>query len=134
MPRLSVYFVRASLVYLILGFTFGGFLLANKGIMLSPMIWSFLPIHIEFTFIGWMVQLAIGIAFWILPRFSSNTPRGNENWTWGTFILLNIGIICIVLQSLFNTQPLSFIGRVLEVLAFAAFVIGNWKRVKPIGA
>ena len=134
MPRLSVYFVRASLIYLILGFTFGGFLLANKGIVFSPSIWAFLPIHIEFTFIGWMVQLAIGIAFWILPRFSSNTPRGNENWTWGTFILLNLGIICIVLQSLFGAQWFSFIGRVLEVLAFAAFVIGNWKRVKPMGA
>ena len=36
MPRLSVYFVRASLIYLVLGFTFGGLLLANKGVMISP--------------------------------------------------------------------------------------------------
>jgi len=133
MPRLSVYFVRASMIHLVLGFTFGGFLLANKGILLSPMIWALLPIHIEFTFIGWMIQLAIGIAFWILPRFSHNAPRGNEHWSWGTFILLNTGIICIVLQSLLGSQRLSFTGRVFEVLALAAFVIGNWHRVKPLG-
>ena len=133
MPRLSVYFVRASLVYLVLGFTFGGLLLANKGMMISPFIWALLPVHIEFTFIGWMVQLVIGIAFWILPRFSTNTPRGNERWSWGTLILLNAGILCIVLQSLFGLQWFSFAGRILEVLALAAFVIGNWKRVKPIG-
>ena len=134
MPRLSVYFVRASLVYLVLGFTFGGLLLANKGVMLSPWIWALLPVHIEFMFIGWMIQLAIGIAFWILPRFSKGPLRGNERWSWGTLILLNAGILCIVLQSLFGLQWFSFIGRILEAFALTAFVIGNWKRVKPISA
>ena len=42
MPRLSVYLVRASLIYLILGFTLGGLLLANKGVMISPLIWAML--------------------------------------------------------------------------------------------
>jgi hypothetical protein len=131
MPRLSVYFVRASLIYLILGFTLGGLLLANKGVILSPFIWVLLPAHIEFTFIGWMIQLTIGIAFWILPRFSKNPLRGNESWSWGTFILLNAGILCIVLQSLLGVQWLSFVGRILEALALTAFVIGNWRRVRP---
>ena len=131
MPRLSVYFVRASLIYLVLGFTFGGLLLANKGVTLSPFIWALFPAHIEFTFIGWMAQLAIGVAFWILPRFSKDPLRGNEQWSWGTLILLNAGIVCIVLQSLFGLQWLSFIGRILEALALTAFVIGNWKRVRP---
>jgi hypothetical protein len=134
MPRLSVYFVRASLIYLILGFTFGGLLLANKGVAISPLIWMLLSVHIEFTFIGWMVQLAIGIAFWILPRFSKSPLRGNERWSWGTLILINVGILCVVLQSLFGLQWFSFIGRILEALALAAFAIGNWKRVRPISA
>jgi hypothetical protein len=133
MPRLSVYFVRASLIYLVLGFTLGGLLLANKGVMISPLIWALLPIHIEFTFIGWMIQLAIGIAFWILPRFSRSPIRGDERWSWGALILLNAGIGFVVLQSLFGLHWLSFIGRILEAFALAAFVIGNWKRVKPIG-
>jgi hypothetical protein len=134
MPRLSVYFVRASLIYLVLGFTFGGLLLANKGVMISPFIWALLPIHIEFLFIGWMIQLAIGIAFWILPRFSKGPLRGNERWSWSTFILLNAGILCIVLQSLFGLQWFSVLGRVLETLALTAFAIGNWKRVRPLAA
>jgi hypothetical protein len=134
MPRLSVYFVRASLIYLVLGFTFGGLLLANKGVMISPLIWALLPIHIEFLFIGWMIQLAIGIAFWILPRFSKGALRGNENWSWGTLFLLNAGILCVVLQSLFGLQWLSVLGRVFETLALAAFAIGNWKRVRPLAA
>jgi hypothetical protein len=133
MPRLSVYFVRASLIYLAVGFTFGGLLLANKGVLISPLIWMLLPIHIEFLFVGWLVQLAMGIAFWILPRFSQGTPRGDERWSWITFTLINIGISLVVLQSLFGVQWLMFFGRSLEMLGLIMFVAGNWKRIKPIG-
>jgi len=133
MPRLSVYFVRASLIYLAVGFTFGGLLLANKGVLISPLIWMLLPIHIEFLFVGWLIQLAIGIAFWILPRFSQGASRGDERWSWAAFALINIGILIVVLQSLFGVQWLIFFGRSLEIFGLIAFVIGNWKRVKPIG-
>ena len=133
MPRLSVYFVRVALVYLAIGFTFGGLLLANKGVLISPLIWILLPIHIEFLFMGWLVQLAIGIAFWILPRFSQGAPRGDERWSWVALALINTGILTVVLQSLFGAQWLMFFGRSLEIFGLVAFVIGNWKRVKPIG-
>jgi hypothetical protein len=132
MPRLSVYFVRAALIHLLLGFTFGALLLINKGMMISPMIWAFLPLHIEFTFIGWMIQLALGVAFWILPRFSRGPSRGDERWSWAAFTLLNTGILCIALQSLFTWPWISPMGRMFETLALASFVIGNWKRVKPM--
>lgn len=133
MPRLSGYFVRASLIYLALGFTFGALLLANKGILISPLIWMLLPIHIEFLLVGWLVQLALGMAFWILPRFFQGVPRGDERWSWTTFVLLNIGVCLAAVQSLFGAQWLMFLGRSLEMLGLLTFVIGNWKRVKPSG-
>ncbi|NOZ73444.1 MAG: hypothetical protein GXP38_16340 [Chloroflexi bacterium] len=67
MPRLSTWFVRASLIYLALGVTLGGLLLAEKGIPFYPALWIALPVHMEFLLIGWMVQLAMGMAYWILP-------------------------------------------------------------------
>jgi len=133
MPRLSVYFVRASLIHLLLGFTVGGLLLANKGIMISPAIWGLLPAHIEFAFIGWMVQLTMGIAFWILPRFSGAAPRGNQRWSWLALVSINTGIALVVLDGLLGMPWLTFAGRGLELLGLAAFAIGNWKRIKPIG-
>jgi hypothetical protein len=133
MPRLSVYFIRASLIYLMIGFALGGLLLANKGTMISPAIWALLPIHIEFAFVGWMIQLAMGVAFWILPRFSNGPPRGNEWCSWLAFILVNVGILLVLLQGRGMPWP-ALAGRILETLAVALFVIGNWKRVKPHGA
>ncbi|MCL4270684.1 MAG: hypothetical protein KJZ72_14115 [Anaerolineales bacterium] len=134
MPRLSVYYIRASLVYLALGFTFGGLLLANKGVMFLPAIWAFLPIHIEFSFVGWMVQLAMGVAFWILPRFPVQPIRGDERLSWLAFFMMNLGIWFIVLQIATQVEWLTFIGRVLELLGVGLFAVGNWKRIKPLGS
>ena len=134
MPRLSVYFIRASLVYLALGFTVGGLLLANKGMMFLPQIWAFLPVHIEFSFVGWMVQLAMGVAFWILPRFSNHPIRGDERLSWLGFFLMNLGIWLVVMQIVVPVEWLTLAGRAFELLGVGLFAAGNWNRIKPLGS
>jgi len=131
MPRLSVYFVRASLIYLLLGFTLGGLMLANKGILISPMIWGLLPLHMEFAFVGWMIQLAMGIAFWILPRFNKGAPRGDERFAWLAFVLVNLGVFFVTLDYFFDVPWLTFTGRFTEVMGLLAFIMGHWRRIKP---
>lgn len=131
MPRLSVYFVRASLIYLVLGFSIGGLMLANKGLLISATIWSLLPLHIEFAFVGWMIQLAMGVAFWILPRHPKGAPRGEERLSWAALLAVNAGILCVILDYLFNGTTLTLLGRAAELLGLTAFGLGNWRRIKP---
>ena len=133
MPRLSVWFIRAALLYLIAGFTFGALMLANKGMALSPLFWLLLPIHVEVLLIGWIAQLALGVAYWILPRFRQ--ARGNTQAAWAAFILLNTGIWLAGLSLAFTGPPwVSLLGRLAEVAAAAAFALHAWPRVKPAGA
>ncbi len=131
MPRLSCWFIRASLIYLALGFTFGALMLFNKGIPLTPALWRLLPAHIEFLLLGWTVQLVMGMAFWILPRFGA--ARGNEKAAWLAFALLNIGIWLAGVAPLLGAAGLiPFVGRAFEVGAAAAFAVHAWPRVKPL--
>lgn len=133
MPRLSRWFIRASLVYLSLGFTFGALMLFNKGVLLSVWLWQLLPAHIEFLLLGWTVQLAMGAAFWILPRFGS--LRGNEKAAWAAFILLNVGVWIVGMGRLIGMpSPLIVVGRAAEAGAAVAFAIHAWPRVKPLSA
>jgi hypothetical protein len=130
MPRLSVHFVRAALIYLALGLTFGMLLLWNKGVLISPLIWLLLPAHIEFLLMGWTVQLALGVAFWILPRW--NTQRGDVRGAWAALILLNLGIWCVVLTPWLNLPYwVLTLGRICEAAAAGAFALHAWPRVKP---
>lgn len=131
MPRLSVWFVRASLLYLLVGFLFGALILAEKGIHYFTPVWYLFPLHTEFLLIGWFAQLAMGVAFWILPRFSTGAPRGNVRLLWASFALINVGILLSTLQ--FWLPAITLIGRAAEVCAGLLFALGLWRRVKPQG-
>ena len=133
MPRLSVWFIRASLIYLLAGFTLGALMLAQKGISYFPLIMIVLPVHMEFLLVGWLVQLAMGVAFWIFPRFGLGNPhaRGNVKLIWTSFFLLNAGVLIVALE-LWIT-PAYLIGRALEVGAVIIYAAGLWRRVKPHG-
>lgn len=129
MPRLSVWFIRAALLYLAAGFTFGALLLWNKGIPLHPLIWRLLPVHMEFLLIGWTVQLALGVAFWILPRWQGD--RGDVRPAWAAFVLINAGVLLVAAAPFANVAGMTPAGRACEAAAAAAFAFHAWPRVKP---
>lgn len=131
MPRLTVWFVRMALAHLLIGFTLGALLLANKGAPFAPAIWHWRPAHIEFLLVGWVVQLALGVAFWILPRFQQH--RGNLSMAWSAFALLNLGVWLVALVTPLGLPPLWLVvGRLAEIAAAIAFALNAWPRVKPL--
>lgn len=130
MPRLSMVFVRLSLIYLAFGFTLGAILLSNKALAFYPPTWRLLPIHIEVLMMGWFIQLAAGVAFWILPRLSGPAPRGNEKLVLISFWLVNLGIWLVIGEAIFSIPPLLLSGRLVELAGVLAFMAGSWKRVK----
>jgi hypothetical protein len=77
------------------------------------------------------VQLAMGVGFWIFPRFSSGLPRGSEKLIWVSLILVNTGILLVALQ---YWLPITLLmGRILEISGAIVYVMGLWRRVKPHG-
>src|SRR5688572_702904 len=92
MPRLSCYAIRTALLQLLLGGTIGGLLLANKAVSFWPWLWSLRTTHIHLMLVGWTMQLAFGVAFWILPRISAHGERGRESLACLTYLALNAGV------------------------------------------
>lgn len=133
MPGLSVVAVRASLVNLAIGFTLGALLLINKGLAIDPALWGLLPIHIEFLLLGWMAQLAMGVGFWILPRFSGE--RGNVTLAWLAVVLLNAGLLVLFVAGIMRTARIGLLAsRSMTAVAVIAFAAHAWPRVKERGA
>lgn len=132
MPRLSCWFIRMALIHLLVGFTFGMLLLSNKGIPLHAQIWRLLPAHIELLLFGWIVQLVLGVAYWILPRFY--TERRTPHLAWFAFGALNLGVWLVAYAPFSGSFSANFLlgGRVIEVAALVAFVLHAWPRVKPV--
>jgi hypothetical protein len=126
--------VRTALLHLLLGFAAGALLLVHRGIPLHPAIPRLRPAHAELLLIGWTVQLAMGVAFWILPRFRPGPERGDERPAWAAWALLNLGVLTAVAGAVLSDAGAAIaVGRSAEALAAAAFARHAWPRVKPFG-
>lgn len=131
MPRLSVLAVRLSLLYLLLGFTLGALMLANKGAPFAPWVWRLLTGHMDILLFGFIIQLAIGVAYWILPRYRGGR-RGNETAVWISVVLLNLGIWIVALSGWFGIpQYWIALGRALQLAAAFLFLLQIWRRIRP---
>ena len=134
MPRLSIYLIRAALLHLGIGFTLGALLLSNKGVPFAGWVWRLLGAHIEFLIFGWIVQLAMGVAFFALPRHTEYERRYGRIWLgWLSFILLNIGVWLTALAHWFGSNPGTLLGRIMLLFTAAAFTILIAPRVRAFG-
>ncbi|HET7376155.1 MAG TPA: hypothetical protein VFK30_05575 [Anaerolineae bacterium] len=135
MTRLSVWPVRTAMIYLGVGFLLGALMLFEKGARIDPALLQLLPMHVEFVLIGWTLQLAMGVAFWILPRFSRGAVHGNQILAWAAYGLLNVGVLIVGVGLWLNAPPLiPILGRVAELLAAISFMLHAWPRIKAPGA
>lgn len=134
MPLLSRLYIRSALFCLAVGFTLGGLILAAKGGAVDAIVLTWLPPHIVLLLFGWLVQLAMGVAYWILPR--TNTDRGRPRWAWSSFVLFQLGLV-LTLVSLFglwvpSLRDLNAPGVLCQTLGVLAFAVHAWPRVKPV--
>jgi hypothetical protein len=134
MPTLSRYFVRLAFLCLALGFTIGGLILSAKGGVVDASVWAWLPIHVALLLNGWLVQLSLGVAYWILPRVHVGN-RGRQTWAWSSLVVFQIGLLLAlmsggrlwfpVLESLFAP------AMILQALGVALFAVHAWPRIRP---
>ncbi len=130
MPRLSQWYIKSALLYLLAGFSIGMLMLANKGVPFYPALWRLLPAHIEFLLFGWTVQFVLGVAFWIAPRFWQAPRRGDERGAVAAWVLLNLGIWAVTLGGVWlGVSSFVLLGRALEGTAVIAFAWHIWPRV-----
>jgi len=130
MPKLSIWTIRISFLYLLLGFTLGALLLTNKGVPIHPALWQWLPVHVEFLLFGWVVQFVMGVAFYIAPRFWKAPRRGNEAGAKAAVMLLNGGIWMAAVGPVLSAPAIVMVvGRMLEAGAAVAFATHLWFRI-----
>lgn len=140
MDPISVRMVRAALIWLAIGFVFGGLMLADSSLPGDWRAW-FAPTHGHVLFVGWFLQFAVGIAYWLLPRKrTDDSPLGyNERAAFLSFVILNTGLILRVIA-----EPGPRVGYLTSIVdevliasalahigAIGIVVVQLWRRVIP---
>lgn len=140
MPCVSFFMVRTALVQFGVGATLGALLLIEKGLHIFPWMWVWRPGHIQIMLLGWTIQLACGVAVWILPRLDTAGGRGDLRLAWLCYVALNCGVILVALHApLANLADPARLGwmlplaALLQVSAIGAIALHAWRRVLPFG-
>lgn len=138
MDRFTIYMVKASLAWMLAGFIIGGLMMVDRVIPGDWRAWL-LPTHGHMLFVGWFVQFAIGIAYWLLPRKRRpEVPVGYRETPafvgWG---MLNAGLLLRVIG-----EPMERVGdagslsmtilagsALLQVAAVIVFISQLWPRI-----
>jgi hypothetical protein len=130
--------VRCSLVWLLAGVVIGSLMLVDRGLPGDWRLWM-APSHGHMLFVGWLVQFALGVAYWLLPRRRSpQRPLGyREAPAIVGAALLNTGLALRVIA-----EPLERTGResgltlalltgssVFQTAAIALFIGQWWPRI-----
>lgn len=122
MPTLSVWTVRAALLWLAIASLTGACILA-RGSLGHPELALWIPKHAEMMLVGWMVQLAFGVAHWILPRPATLGGKGPDAFVGLAVLILNSGLVVTLAGSLLA-------GRSLEAMAVLLFAVQAVPRIR----
>ena len=133
MPDLSRIAIRCALINLVIGLGLGAAISAFKGIGWPHGAWQVLGLHVELLLFGWTAQLAMAVAYWIIPRIRGGRPR--SELAVGAFILINLGAWISGLGPMLGAPPaVVMAGRIAEAAAAIMFALHAWPRVRPPGA
>jgi hypothetical protein len=153
MPGTSRAFIKASILYLILGVVLGALLLINRWLLLNPTIAALRTSHVQALIVGWLTQLIMGVGWWLFPPLaiglrpnallpvrSGQAQRGSDALFWATFVCLNLGIllaaICEPAYRWTNFEVLGALAGISGVFLLAAaiaFVANTWGRIRELG-
>lgn len=135
MPPLSRWLIKCGFVSLALALLLE--LLQLRPVTLLPRLPA-AALHlgaIHLLTVGWLLQLIIGVAFWMFPRHPTRPPRGDERLGWWALGLINSGLL---LRLVGESWRLGFEGpawplvasALLQLAGVSVAVLLIWPRVR----
>jgi hypothetical protein len=136
-PRLTRWFVKAALAYLVLALLVGVALAMPAAVRMPPVVLTLAPVYFHLVMVGWVTQLIFGISLWMFPRHARDRPPAPEALGWSAFVGLNAGLLLrAVAEPVHALDPrggwggLLVLAAALQWLAGVAYVAAVWPRVK----
>ena len=142
MPPIARTFVKAAFVYFLVAFLLGALMMLDRWLVFSRWLRVVYMSQLHLLMVGWITQLAIGVAYWIFPRFPKEQdprPRGSDSLAWFVLISLNAGLLLrFVIEPFYLTgakpwlAALMALAGVLQALAAVGFGWIIWGRIRAM--
>lgn len=134
MTLVSRWFIKAGLLWFVLGGLLGGLFLVFKGLHVPVSWYALAPAHGHIMFVGFVTHLIMGVAYWMFPR--PRVSRYSVRLTWVNLGLLDAGLALRVVFEPWQTLGggpatgwLVALSGLLQFLAVAVFAYNIWDRI-----
>lgn len=125
MGEYSRVFIKASVIYLLVGAVFGLWMAFDPA-QLGRMI----PVHVHFMLLGWVSMLMFAVAYHILPRFHAKLLY-SERMAFTHFYIANLSLIGMAYGFWAGSTQLVAVFGSLQTIGFLLFAYNIYKSVEP---
>ena len=137
MPVPVRWFIKSAFVWLAAALIVGVALAAQSVVTLPAFVALLLPVYFHLFMFGWVTQLIFGVAYWMFPKYSTESQRGHPAWPVAIYVPLNAGLLLRAFAEPLQMQgpsrawaALLVVSALLQMAAGLTFVIHAWSRVK----
>jgi hypothetical protein len=142
MPPIARTFVKAAFAYFVAAFLLGALMMLDRWLSFSRWLKVIYLSQLHLLMVGWITQLAIGVAYWMFPRFlkeQNPQPRGSDALAWAVLACLNFGLLLRFFFEpfyLMGPKPwmaaLMALSGALQAVAALGFAWLIWGRIRAM--
>jgi cbb3-type cytochrome oxidase subunit 1 len=142
MPPIARSFVKAAFLYFVAAFLLGALMSLDRWLNFSRWLKLVYLGQLHLLVVGWLTQLAVGVAYWMFPRLRKEQdprPRGSDTLAWFVLVCLNVGLLLrFVLEPFYLMGPQPWLAAslalsgLLQAAAVVAFGLLIWARIRPM--
>lgn len=135
------YFVKTSIIFLIVGIITGLYMSISKYILKLGYSQELISAHTHLILVGSVMMMIMGVALWFFPRADKEDKRYNPDLILAAYLIMTIGTsLRFVFQVAANFIISKFvhymiaISSIMQVIAIILFFYSIWGRIRPVGS
>jgi len=135
------YFVKTSIVFLIIGILSGLYMSLAKNVFHTPFGPELVSAHAHIILVGSVMMMIMGVALWFFPRAEKDDKKYNPALILVTYWLMTISTaLRFTFQAVAGFVYIDWVNFMItitsafQVLAILIFFFSMWGRIRPVGS
>lgn len=135
------YFIKTSLIFLIIGLLTGIYMSVSKYISLTGASQEMISAHTHIILVGSIMMMIMGVALWFFPKAEKEDKKYNPGLILFSYYLITtataLRFIFQILSDNFLIEWINFLITItssLQVIAFILFFYSMWGRIRSVGS
>ncbi len=135
------YFVKTSIIFLIVGIFTGLYMSLNKHLFYTGFSPELISAHTHIILVGSIMMMIMGVALWFFPRAEKDDKKYNPDLILVTYWIMTIStalrflfqVVGSFMESKYIETGISVFST-FQVLAIILFFYAMWGRIRGVGS